>query len=513
MGAVSCGFPDVLWWRNQQKNPDGHRHTKTSGNLSRLENALIRYHPSHENWLSAAKNRTSWDQQAAIFSTRITGKTPPNPKGKPGKTANNPNPLPNPHPHTPPPQAHKKRALSSSDPTTHAPPCKHPRNRTPTATPKTAKALPEKSPETELTWEQTLEQPLISLVPKAGNGRGLRDGQRIVKPRIRQLQRGASSRSRRRINTGATQSDPFTDAKLGRVVGEKARQGRRDGADYRRKRQGQRQGQMGRMDEAGGRHPSTTSSSSTSSSTSSSSSASPSLATAAATAPEQHAAVACAASTQASQQPLGRAEARASSSAASAAGRSSSSNNKAAEQGTGRSTRHDIPASEEAAAATTTTAATHRSTTGLASTAAAAAAKAPGSAPRLHQAKPRTKRPAEASNDAIATGMGEAAGDTKAHSRDSVTRRQDGRDPEDEAAATTTATASSSTTSRRSPTVLRPPAGAAHQCPAQPAATAAEAAGGGHHAHHSHRQGGATAAPKRELKQRDHPPARLLRRQ
>ena len=36
---------NVKWWRKQQQNPEGHRHSKTRASLSRLENTLIRYHP------------------------------------------------------------------------------------------------------------------------------------------------------------------------------------------------------------------------------------------------------------------------------------------------------------------------------------------------------------------------------------------------------------------------------------------------------------------------------------
>ena len=35
-----------------------------------------RYHPAHEQWLEAAKNRDLWNTQAAIFSARITGNNP-----------------------------------------------------------------------------------------------------------------------------------------------------------------------------------------------------------------------------------------------------------------------------------------------------------------------------------------------------------------------------------------------------------------------------------------------------
>ena len=66
-------YRNLSWWRAQQSNPDGYRHTKTRGNISRLENALGRYHPAHKKWIPAAQNRETWKALAAIFSERITG--------------------------------------------------------------------------------------------------------------------------------------------------------------------------------------------------------------------------------------------------------------------------------------------------------------------------------------------------------------------------------------------------------------------------------------------------------
>ena len=39
---------NVTWWRQQQRNPEGHRHTRSRGNLSRWENALVRHADRHD---------------------------------------------------------------------------------------------------------------------------------------------------------------------------------------------------------------------------------------------------------------------------------------------------------------------------------------------------------------------------------------------------------------------------------------------------------------------------------
>ena len=48
---------NLAWWRQQQNIPQGHRHEKRRGNLSRWENPLGRHHPKHHSWMEVAQFR------------------------------------------------------------------------------------------------------------------------------------------------------------------------------------------------------------------------------------------------------------------------------------------------------------------------------------------------------------------------------------------------------------------------------------------------------------------------
>ena len=64
---------NLAWWRRQQQNPQGHRHTKRNGNLSRWENPLGRHHPKHEKWQDTAQFRDRWKLYYPTFEKRLFG--------------------------------------------------------------------------------------------------------------------------------------------------------------------------------------------------------------------------------------------------------------------------------------------------------------------------------------------------------------------------------------------------------------------------------------------------------
>ena len=70
-------FKSVSWWRHQQGLERGHRHTKRRGNVSRWENAIVRYHPRHENWQPTAADRIEWPKYFERFEKAIFGKNCP----------------------------------------------------------------------------------------------------------------------------------------------------------------------------------------------------------------------------------------------------------------------------------------------------------------------------------------------------------------------------------------------------------------------------------------------------
>ena len=68
---------NLAWWRRQQQNPHGHRHTRRRGNISRWENPLGRHHPSHENWPESAQFRDRWKLFFPAFEKRLFGANSP----------------------------------------------------------------------------------------------------------------------------------------------------------------------------------------------------------------------------------------------------------------------------------------------------------------------------------------------------------------------------------------------------------------------------------------------------
>ena len=77
---------NVSWWKTQQANPEGHRHSKRAGNLSRWEGVLCRHHPCHDRWWEATRDRERWQKSFPEFERRTFGphcphnlapKTPP----------------------------------------------------------------------------------------------------------------------------------------------------------------------------------------------------------------------------------------------------------------------------------------------------------------------------------------------------------------------------------------------------------------------------------------------------
>ena len=142
----------------QQANPEGHRHSKTSGNLSRLENPLVRYHPAHQNWIQAAQNRQIWTKQSLIFSCRARGIPEPE-----SVTSQSEKHTPTEAP--PKPKAPQKRPRSASQNGTP----QDPNNNEPApALRKLAKKVD--APVPELPWEQQLQLPLSAICPQASHG-------------------------------------------------------------------------------------------------------------------------------------------------------------------------------------------------------------------------------------------------------------------------------------------------------------------------------------------------------
>ena len=70
-------FKNVAWWRQQQQTDTGHRHTKTRGNISRWENALVRYHQDHSDWGKKARDRFDWPRSFAAFEKATFGPNSP----------------------------------------------------------------------------------------------------------------------------------------------------------------------------------------------------------------------------------------------------------------------------------------------------------------------------------------------------------------------------------------------------------------------------------------------------
>ena len=210
----------LAWWRHQQTLPQGHRHEKRRGNLSRWENVLGRHHPLHHNWPQTASRRKEWTDSFSIFEARVFGVNSPHDLVAPG-TQN----LPEKHP----------REVASQKSEEHPPPRekKGPRERRrprPQSTdsgrdPKSRRVAPPHSPPT---WEESLQLPLSSLLPCPQDGR---QASRLRKQPPRQrdrLRRGAPSGSQ------ATQDHLFHDqaatSSQGPLEGGASRERREQGA-------------------------------------------------------------------------------------------------------------------------------------------------------------------------------------------------------------------------------------------------------------------------------------------
>ena len=189
---------NVSWWRKEQQKPQGHRHTKTRGSISRLENTLVRYHPAHHQWIKAAQNRTEWPKQCEIYSRRARGLPEP-------AQANHPNP---------------------SDP--HNPNTTRERNKTPPSRKRPPQnivcppaKLSRKKPEhKDPSWEELLQTPLIQLAPQAAtHGRRLRNRCRG------HPDAGLSVRPRARSSTTAGARVAISQHEPRRVVAIKTRDG------------------------------------------------------------------------------------------------------------------------------------------------------------------------------------------------------------------------------------------------------------------------------------------------
>ena len=165
---------NLAWWRKQQAHPEGHRHEKRRGNLSRWENPLGRHHPNHENWHIFAQNRERWKATYPIFEQRLFGRNSPHDFECPPRDSVNSNNSPDPHSQPP-----GKNGQTRASPHT---PGKTPRENLREEQERQApakrrrksgqfpKSLLTPNPPAKLTqaqiaakWEEDLNKPLISL--------------------------------------------------------------------------------------------------------------------------------------------------------------------------------------------------------------------------------------------------------------------------------------------------------------------------------------------------------------
>ena len=182
---------NLNWWRQQQKNPEGQRHHRRRGNISRWENPLGRHHPKHELWFEVSQFRDRWKLFYPTFEKRLFG--PHCPHDFSGVQEHNPDDPKN------APQEATPLYPQTRDPRTQRPACKKsPKKRSmdnPTpqgnGNPKRAKVT--QHPKSAVTakpsltahqmarnWERDLDRPLLSLLhPQDGRiGRGSSMGER-----------------------------------------------------------------------------------------------------------------------------------------------------------------------------------------------------------------------------------------------------------------------------------------------------------------------------------------------
>ena len=193
----------LAWWRKRQQNPEGFRHVRRRGNLSRWENPLGRHHPSHENWPENAQFRDRWKLFFPAFEKRLFGPNCPH-TFDPQAETRHPEPQPSSkstghgNPGQNPPRTPWLSSQKDSEPSVGPPQGsrKHPRDTSAVGAsdavenpyPKRAKkaASQQTSPQTVLTpsqvvrnWQKALDQPLISLLhPQDVSSHGSRLGQR-----------------------------------------------------------------------------------------------------------------------------------------------------------------------------------------------------------------------------------------------------------------------------------------------------------------------------------------------
>ena len=178
---------NLAWWRQQQRNPEGHRHTRRRGNISRWENALGRHHPKHELWQDTAQFRDRWNLYYPTFEKRLFG-------------THCPHDFSNVTEHNPDGPSPERQATQEEKPT-HPPPKgrlgkPHPRDRerSPPNNPRPPKnrkkdeschrsaSSSQGMTPTQIArkWERELDMPLLSLAPpKDVRGRRARLGIRF----------------------------------------------------------------------------------------------------------------------------------------------------------------------------------------------------------------------------------------------------------------------------------------------------------------------------------------------
>ena len=186
LAKILAVYKNVTWWKKATSPSLMDTDTpKSSGNLSRLENPLIRYHPSHQNWIQAAQNRKEWTKQAEIFSCRARGIPEPKPpaphQGNP-PTTTPPNSNPN----------HRKRSLSLTQSSSPVPPDSSEAAHARAPAPKKARNTP--SLNADLPWNRLIELPLATFCPQAPNGCGRR---------LRSIRRGNTQLGGRHTISGA----------------------------------------------------------------------------------------------------------------------------------------------------------------------------------------------------------------------------------------------------------------------------------------------------------------------
>ena len=183
---------NLVWWRRQQQNPQGFRHTKRSGNISRWENVLGRHHPHHASWHESARFRDRWKMHYPTFEKRLFGETSPHdfqsapPQIPPSDGLSPRNELhPKQSPNTEGAPASSGKSLRDREGTREG--TGHPMQKLPRSE---GHGAPTKGPSLTPTqiakkWEQKLDAPLLNLaVPKVSR-HGRHAGRSRLRSRVR----------------------------------------------------------------------------------------------------------------------------------------------------------------------------------------------------------------------------------------------------------------------------------------------------------------------------------------